>query len=379
MFRNLKKEGTLTIHVLTLVVLPIIVIAFFTTMLWEGQPQNLPVGVVDLDNSSTTRALVRRLDAFQTSEVVGHYSSFSEAREAMQHNEIYGFIYFPKGTTSDLLASRQPHISFYYSSASLSAGSLLFRDLKTITTLGSAAVGQATLRAKGFTERQAMAFLQPVTLDVHAIGNPWINYNVYLTTTFAPACIMLFIMLLTAYSIGMMLKHGTGKESLSRHNGNIWAVLFHRLWPQSLVFNVIMLLFELFVYQYLGFPHQGGMLRVIILGMVLVTSGQCFGLMIFGLIPSLRMSMSICSLWAVLSFSMVGTAFPAMGMDAPLQALAWLFPMRHYFMIYSICIFNDYTLIDVWPHMLVLLLFILSPLPLIGRIKTVLSTYEYIE
>jgi ABC-2 type transport system permease protein len=137
----------------------------------------MPVGVVDLDNTSTSRSLIQRLDAFQMSKVVAHYPSVNEARRDIQENEIYAFLYIPKGTTENLLAGRQPKISFYYSYTTLASGALLMKDLKTISTLGSAAVGQATMRAKGFTDAQIQTFLQPIRIDVHQIANPWISYN----------------------------------------------------------------------------------------------------------------------------------------------------------------------------------------------------------
>ena len=115
-----------------MVVFPLLAMVFFTSLMDEGLPENMPVGVVDLDNTTTSRGLIRRLDAFQSSEVVAHYPSVAEARRAIQRNEIYAFLYIPKGTTDKLLASRQPKISYYYNMASVMSGSLLMRDLKTI-------------------------------------------------------------------------------------------------------------------------------------------------------------------------------------------------------------------------------------------------------
>ena len=45
-----------------MVIFPIFVTFFFTSLMNEGQPQDMPVGVVDLDNSVTTRKLTRMLD-----------------------------------------------------------------------------------------------------------------------------------------------------------------------------------------------------------------------------------------------------------------------------------------------------------------------------
>lgn len=361
-----------------MVVFPIFVLAFFTTLMEDGLPTSMPVGVVDLDNTSTTRSLTRRLDAFQMSHVVAHYPSVTEARKAIQQNEIYAFLYIPKGTTDELLASRQPKMSFYYSMTSLAAGSLLFKDLKTISILGSAAVGQATLQARGFTDAQIQTLLQPIRIDLHQIANPWTSYNVYLTTMIVPGMIMLFIFLISAYSLGMELKFDSGKQWLRLANNNIMVALLGKFLPQTLIFLSIAYGYEYYVFYVLGFPHYGGPWMLALLGLIQVLASQGFGIFAFGLMPSLRMSMSVCSLWAVLSFSMAGSAFPVMGMDGPLQSLSWLFPLRHYYMIYQISVFNGFPLLEAWAYFAALVAFMLLPWFVVKKIKNAMLTYVYI-
>ena len=88
--------------------------------------------------------------------------------------------------------------------------------------------------------------------------------------------------------------------------------------------------------------------------------------------------MSTCSLWAVLSFSMAGSAFPIMAMDAPLQSLSWLFPMHHYFMIYQITIFNAFPLADAWLHAVALIAFAMLPVTVLEKLKNAMINYVYI-
>ena len=361
-----------------MVVFPILVMFFFTSLMREGQPIDLPVGIVDLDNTSTTRALVRNLDAFQNSEVVARYPSVSEARQAIQQNQIYGFLYLPKGTTEKLLAQRQPKISFYYSLASITGGSLLFKDMKTVSTLGSAAVGQATMRARGFTDKQIQTFLQPIRIDLHQVANPWTNYNVYLTTMIVPGILMLFMFLITAYSIGAELKFGSSREWLSMADNNIFVALLGKLLPQTLIWLLIVFVYDYYVFGILRFPHPGGAPMIVLLSVLPVLASQGFGVFAFGLMPSLRMSMSICALWGMLSFSMSGSAFPVMAMDSPVQALSWLFPLRHYFMIYQTCVFNGFPLLESWFHFAALTAFTLLPWLVVSKIKNAMLTYVYI-
>ena len=377
-----KRECTILyknrIYGFCMVVFPLLALIFFTTLMDEGLPEDMPVGVVDLDNTSTSRGLIRRLDAFQSSRVVAHYPSVATARQAIQRNEIYAFLYIPHGTTDDLLASRQPKISYYYNMASIMSGALLMKDLKTISNLGSAAVGQATMRAKGYNPQQIQAFLQPIRIDLHQIANPWTNYNLYLSTVFVPGIMMLFMFLISAYSLGMELKFGRGKEWMEKAEGNIVVAILGKFLPQALVFLVLIFFYEFYIYNIIQFPHVGNWWMIVLLAVLQVFGSIGFGIFAFGLMPSLRMSMSVCSLWAVLSFSLVGSAYPVMGMDTPLQALTWLFPLRHYYMLYQITVFNGFPLIDAWFHFVALVGFTLLPWFVIRKIKNAMLTYVYI-
>ena len=361
-----------------MVLFPVVVIFFFTSLMDDGLPTSMPVGIVDLDNTSTSRSLSQRLDGFQMSRIVAHYPSVTEARKAIQRNEIYGFLYIPKGTTEKLMASRQPKISYYYSYTTLAAGALLMKDLKTISTLGSAAVGQATMRAKGYTDRQIQAFLQPVKVDLHQIANPWTSYNAYLSTMIVPGMIMLFIFLISAYSLGAELKFGSSKRWLEMADNHIMTALLGKFLPQMLIWLAIVYGYEYYVFYVLQFPHLGSPWMLVLLGLMQVLACQGFGIFAFGLMPSLRMSMSVCSLWAVLSISMAGSAFPVMGMDGALQSLSWLFPLRHYWMIYQICVFNGFPLIEAWFHFAALAAFMLLPWLVVKKIKNAMLTYVYI-
>ena len=361
-----------------MLVFPLLSLLFFTSLMDEGLPEDMPVGVVDLDNTSTSRSIIRRLDGFQSSQVVARYASVAEARHAIQENEIYAFLYIPKGTTEQLLSARRPKISYYYNLASIMSGALLMKDLKTISTLGSAAVGQSTMRAKGYTPEQIQAFLQPIRIDLHQIGNPWTNYNAYLTTVFVPGVMMLFMFLISAYSLGMELKFDRGKEWLAKADNNIVVAILGKYLPQIMVFLVLIFFYEFYIYYVLHFPHVGGWPMILLLALLQVFGSVGFGIFAFGLMPSLRMSMSICSLWAVLSFSLAGSAFPVMGMDTPIQALTWLFPLRHYYMLYQITVFNGYPLIDAWFHLVALVGFTLLPWFVMHKIKNAMLTYVYI-
>ncbi len=360
------------------VVFPAVTVLFFTSLMSEGQPTEMPVGVVDLDNTATSRSLVRTLDGMQTTHVVSHYQNMNEAQRAIQRNEIYAFLLIPKGTTEGLMTSSQPNISFYYSNISLVAGSLLYRDLKTAATLASASAGATKLAAIGKTGREINTFLQPIALDLHMISNPWSDYNAYLSTTLAPGVLCILVFLLTPYSLGTELKFGRARQWYKTAGENIHIALLGKMLPQTVIFSVMMLAFSLYVYYVLRFPHPGGLMPIILVSVLTVMACQGFGIFAFSIMPSLRMSMSVCSLWAVLSLSLSGATYPLFAMDSAIQGIAQLFPLRHYYMIYESAILNGFPLSDVWPHLAALAAFILLPVCGIRRLRRAMLTYTYI-
>lgn len=165
MQRECRRLVSRPLYLFCMVIAPLFCYLFFTTLMDSGLPQNLPAGVVDMDDSSTSRNIVRNLDAFSQTGVVAHYSNVTDARIAVQEGKIYGFFYIPKGLSAEAQSQRQPKISFYTNYSYLIAGSLLFRDMKMMGELTAGSAARSVLYAKGATEDQAMGFLQPIVID----------------------------------------------------------------------------------------------------------------------------------------------------------------------------------------------------------------------
>lgn len=375
--RELRRLAVQPIYWFCMVIAPLFCYYFFTSLMHEGLPESLPLGVVDEDHTVTSRNLVRNLDAFQMTDVVKTYPNVTEARKAVQQGHIYGFYLIPQGTTSEAQSQRLPTVSFYTNYSYLVAGSLLYRDMRTMSELASGAASRTVLYAKGATERQAMAYLQPVVIDMHAVGNPWLNYNVYLSNVIIPGMLGLFIFMITVYGLGTELKFNTADELMQRSGGSVIVAVTGKLIPQLLVFLLSGTLYVLYLYAYLHFPCHCGLARMWCIMALFVMACQGMGVFMFTMFPTLRLGLSFASLWGVISFSISGMSFPVMAMHPILQGIANLFPLRHYFLLYVNSVLDGYPLANAWPFVLALLAFALLPWPCMFRLKKVLTTYRY--
>lgn len=377
MERECKRLVSRPLYLICMVLAPLFCYVFFATLMGSGLPTNLPLGAVDLDNTPTSRSILRNLDAFSQTAIVKQYPSVVEARTAVQRGEIYGFFYIPKDLAANAQAQRQPKLSFYTNNSYLVAGSLLYKDLKTMSELAAASAGQSVLLAKGATEDQALAFLQPIVVDTHPLNNPWLNYSVYLTNTLAPGVLMLMILLVTVYSIGTEIKEGSARQWLRTGRNSIYISLAGKLLPQTAIFFLMGIFYNVYMYGFLQFPLNSGIFPMLLATLLLVLSSQSLGVVMIGVLPTLRLSLSFASMWGVLSFSLCGFSYPVMAMHPVLQALSVLYPLRHYFLIYVDQALNGYSMIYSWPSYLMLMVFILLPFLVVNRLKETLIYFKY--
>lgn len=376
--RELRRMASKPIYWFCMIAAPLFCFVFFTSLMAEGLPTDMPLGLVDNDNTTTSRSLTRNLDAFEMTSIKEQYANVTEAREAVQRGDIYGFYYIPKGTTRKAQRQELPVVSFYTNYSYLVAGSLLYRDMRTMSELASGAASRTVLYAKGATERQAMAFLQPIVIDSHAINNPWLNYNVYLSNVILPGLLMLFIFMVTVFSIGTEVKHNTVHDWLIMARGSMFHALAGKLLPQTLIFFLIGIAFAIGLYGVLHFPCHCGLPTMLLVMFLGIIGAQGLGVFMFAMLPTLRMSLSFASLWGVISFSICGMSYPVMAMHPTLQGLSLLFPLRHYFLLYVNCALDGYPLMNAAPYVVGLLLFALLPLLLLRRLKKMLLIVPYI-
>jgi len=375
--REWKRIAAHPIYLFCMVLAPLFCYYFFTSLMRQGLPESLPMGLVDEDHTTTTRNLARNLDAFQMSDITHEYPNVTEARRAVQKGDIYGFYLIPHGTTKQAQLQRVPMVSFYTNYSYLVAGSLLYRDMRMMSELASGAASRTVLYAKGATEGQAMAYLQPIVIDMHAVGNPWLNYNIYLSNIIIPGMLGIFIFMVTVYSLGSELKFDTADELMASSNDSIIVALTTKLLPHTIVFLLMGTLYVLLLYGYLHFPCNCGIPRMWCVMALFVLACQGLGVFMFTMLPTLRMGLSFASLWGVISFSIAGMSFPVMAMHPILQGLSYLFPLRHYYLLYVNSALDGYILANAWPFVLGMIGFMVLPIPFLGRLKKVMKMYAY--
>ena len=366
--RELRIMRNRPIYLLGSVVTVAFCAIFFLTFLKQGLPHDLPIGIVDLDNSSLSRNFSRQLDATQLGKVL-KYDSFAQAREDMQSGKITAVCVIPAGMYADVQASRRPTFTYYLNSLYFVGGALSYKNILTMINLADGAVQREVLRAKGVNEDAIMGRIRPVNVDVHQIGNEYTNYGYYLTNIFLPGVLALTVVIILIYSLGAELKYGTSRHLLSTAGGSMYNALFGKLVVYTTLFSVIGLILILLMYDWMHFPIKGSIWNMFLAIVLLVLASESVAIFIIGLLPIPRLALSIGALYSVLAFSMSGFTLPVETMPPYIQGLAEAFPLRHYFLFYSREVIFGTGFAGWWQEVIHLLIFLLLPSLVIYRLK----------
>lgn len=332
--RSLRELSSRRVYLWAMVLIPIGMALFFLSLMDEGLPERVPTAVVDMDRTALSTKVARGLSAQQYVDVQYELSSYHEAMTMVQEGKIFGFFYIPRDFEQDALGGTGTTITYYTNLTYFVPGTLAFKAFKTMAVSSSGAIVQTELTSLGIPPSMAGVILQPVVVNTHSIGNPWLNYNIYLTNSFVPCVLQLMIFLVTVWSICHEIKTGSSVEWLRMANGSVLKALAGKLLPQTVIFLIVAMAIQSLAFRYNHFPMNGSWWAMILATVIFVIASQSFGVIISCAVPNLRLALSLCSLSGILAFSVAGFSFPVEQMYGAIGIFSYILPIRYYFLIY---------------------------------------------
>ena len=368
--REVNRMSSRGLYIIVTLILPMLSILFFASLFKEGVPTKMPIAIVDLDQTAVSRKIARNIDVTPLSRVTEYLQSESQAMSELRSGNIYGFVVLPQKLQADILASRQPVISYYYQNGFLIAGGLMQNDLTLILHTLSGGVNIQKREAMGQTEDYILAQVQPIQLNTHQLFNPTANYPVYISTIVLPIMLQLFILLLTVYSIGIEIKERSSHE---------WLKLSDKLLPYTVIFFIVMMFQNFMLYKVMQIPMQTSIGWLMLGSLMFVLAYQAIGVFCIGLLPLMRHSLNMAAFYGILALTLCGFSFPIEAMPPVFQYWASGFPVRHYMHIFQSQILAGFELRYSIASYLYLLLFLMLPLTVINRLKSALIYQTFIE
>lgn len=367
--RGVAEFVSRPVYLVSMVLIPLLAVWFFDYLLSRGVSTRVPTAVVDLDQSEMSRAITRNLGVQQVLDVTEKLESYSDAMKSVRRGDIFGFFVIPENFENDVFAGKQPTLNYYSNLTYYVPGTYSYKGFKQIAVATASSVIKEMAVSRGIPQSVLEPLVQPISLQIQQIHNPWANYAYYLGPSFTYGIIELMILLLTVFSITTEIKYGTSVQWLRNSGNSMLVALIGKLLPQTVV--VTLTGWAVLGWQF-GFNHYPlhGEPWVMYLAMFLmVVACQALGVFYASVFPNPRLALSMAGLTGILAFSLAGFSFPVQNMYGGIAIFSYILPVRYMFLSYINIALNGVAPYYVRFDLIVPLFFIAAPFTMMWNLK----------
>ena len=310
------------------VIVAVLVSFLYTYLYSEETLQELPIGVVDEDNTSQSRQLLRMIDANSGVAIYSSYLNLSEAKKAFQQEQIRGIIAIPSSFSRDLQRGEQPSISVYADASYMLYYKQILTAAKVSATYLNAGVEMKRTSAQGKLPSQVRDEAMPISAKVVSLYNPSSGYATFLI----PVVLVIIFQttILTAVGIlGGTMREGNKLRKIYPNSNSFWGALpivMGKATTYLALSMAILLIILGIVMPLFGIPVRSSILSTMVFMVPFVLSIVFMGLCLLGFLRRREDAIMLIMYTSLPSVMLTGFSWPTVAMPEWLHAFSYIVP-----------------------------------------------------
>lgn len=313
--------------ILTFLLAPILYAFFLGTIYINKDIEEVPIAVLDLDNSPSSRALIRAMDATQQIQISEHLTSFDQGVDEINKLNIQGFVYFPSDFEAQLLSMKGADLAVYLNTSQFLPSNNPNKDLQKVLITAGAGLRLKYYMAHGVNPENAMEIVMPLEPDVRGIANPLNTYGGFLL----PGLFILILHQTLLFGIGESFTKDRQKkvlpEILSMVDGRMYKYFIGKLGFYMLLYFAYFLLFLTTIFPIFQLNVHGSWDTMLLIAFAMALAVLMFGVFISSFFRTQVGYLELIAFSSYPIFLLSGFSWPFQAMPVWVQYLAQFSPM----------------------------------------------------
>ena len=317
----------------------------------NADPKRLPTAVLSADASVFTRSLAAAVENTGYFKVTHLARSEAEADALLQAGQVQFVIQVPAGFSRDLLRGDRPTL-------------LVDADASDPAATGNAlaAIGQLAQTGLQHDLSGPLSSLAPTAppfeILVHRRYNPEgiTQYNI--VPGLVGTILTLTMVIMTGLAVTRERERGTMETLLAMPIRPV-EVMLGKILPFIGVGAVQVTIIFGFAWLLFGVPMGGSAIGLALALLVFIAANLSIGFLFSTVAQNQLQSMQMAVFFFLPSILLSGFMFPFRGMPVWAQWIGEVLPLTHFLRIIRGLLLKDYGLIEMWPNLWPLLLFLL--------------------
>ncbi|MDK2856862.1 MAG: type transport system permease protein [Bacillota bacterium] len=306
-----------------LFLIPVLVNLMLGYELYQNQIKNIPMAVVDMDNSSLSRTIVRQFSENETFAVRYYLDNVSEMERLFQENKIRVAMVIPPAFAKDVVALKSPTILMVYDGSQLAvAAAAKSRASEILLTLKTGVLLKQIQARLDVPEDMAKKMALAVNFNYRTLYNPTRGYKNFLNIGLCAALVQSGIGLL---SVSAIRDFELTRSKLQRIGHVLGKVAFYGgLGCLSLFLSAIM---QNWLFQV---PFRGRLGDELLLAAALSFAVAGLGVMISSWLREPLIATIVAAVLLVPDTVLAGYTWPRLAMPGAYQKAVAFLPFTHF-------------------------------------------------
>lgn len=293
----------------------VLLYSFFYPAAYRHQvASNLPIAVVDLDHSATSRALVRDIDALRAVRIRARPAQLADARMALDAGQVDGIVLLPAGFERDILRGGSGQVVL------LGNGAWLGRASAILSGLAEAITGFAHAQAV----RQAAFTGVPHAAPLRVVQRPLYNTREGYGSSVVPGVAELIVHQTLLLGVGVLL--GSRRARLRRRLRFDAATLAGMALAFGLIATAGLLYYAGFTAWVQDYPRGGNVPGLAVAIALFASATVAFALFVGSFFTTRERAFQYITGLSIPLFFLSNLSWPAFASPPLLVALAKLLP-----------------------------------------------------
>lgn len=322
MKNTIKDEGVLIFFILVPLGYPLL----YSWIYNSEVVRDLPVAIVDMSHSKTSREFIRHFDASPSTKAAFFCNDLQEAKDLMGKQVVHGVLYFPENFERNLYRGEQVHVGVYCDMSLMLGYKNIYQTAQAVSTALNERIQVAN--SGGMTNRDDEINVKPLDFEEVQIFNTTGGYGNFLL----PAVLMLILQQTLLLGIG--LSAGTARENnryedlvpISKHYNGIFRIVLGKGMCYFMIFSIMGAYITMIVPKLFQFTAIASRTDLIMLLIPYILSVTFFGMTMSCLVRYRENVLLLVVFTSVPFLFLSGISWPRSSMPAFWKVFSWLFP-----------------------------------------------------
>lgn len=313
-----------------LLIAPIFYAFFYGSIYFNKSEVDVPIVVVDNDNSFLSNQLIRKLDAHQSILIKSVTKDFSEAKNKINENDVFAILVIPKNFEANLISGKGKELKLFLNTTRFLVSNDINKAINEVILTLNSGIRLKYFQTQGFSFDQAKEMIDPIYPDIRSMFNLTESYGDFLI----PA--VLILILHQTLLIGVSESFAKERENKTLHelyehsNNSLYKLIIGKTTFYLLLYFSYSIFFFGVVFYVFKINFSGSIFSFFLATVLLIISTTFLSIIISSFFERKIIAIQYLSLSSYPIFLISGYSWPEGSLPQLLKFFSWLIPFTPY-------------------------------------------------